>query len=307
MNKQKSTPVILIVEDDRTGLILLEECLKNEGYEVITATSGKAGFDILKENYENINVVLLDRMLPDMDGIEIARFIKSDSDMSKIPVIMQTGSDKPHQVKEGIDIGVFYYLAKPIVKTILQSVIVAAIKELKQHKLLDLEIKRHRSSFKLMTRAEFKLCTIDSANNLARFIANSFPNPRVILPGIAELLVNAVEHGICRISYEEKSKFLIEGAWNDEIDKRLALPENENKFVDVTFLKEGDKYKIIISDNGPGFDWSKYMFFDQSRALDVNGRGVARANILFDLLEYNKVGNSVTATVDNANKENLKW
>ena len=72
------------------------------------------------------------------------------------------------------------------------------------------------------------------------------------------------------------------------IDKRAQLPENIEKKAEVDFVKNGNKYVIKISDQGNGFFWQKYMNADHSRALESNGRGIARANIIFSKLELIK-------------------
>lgn len=300
-------PLILIVEDDRATSLFIEECLKERKYKVIKADNGKDAIEIIAEKHQSLFAIILDRMLPDMDGVEVVRWMKNNKDISKVPIIMQTSADKPSQVKEGVDLGVFYYLVKPIVKEILNSVVLSAIKETKQHRLLKSEIKNHKSSFGLIEKASFKLQTLNEVNNLSCFISNSFPNPYKILPAIAELLVNAVEHGNCGITYDEKTKLVETDKWKEEVDRRCNLEENKSKFVEVLFSKTNEDYSISISDKGPGFNWPNYLRLDPSRALDLHGRGIARANMIFDILEYHGNGNKVVGKVKSANKDNFKW
>ncbi len=304
----KNTPaVILVVDDDRTILAVIESLLKKNGYEVITAINGTMAEQAITENHKKIDAILLDRMMPDMDGIDVVKWMNSNKKISTPPIIMLTVLDRPEQVKEGIDEGVFYYLTKPIQEPVLKSVVSSAVRESKQHKLLTQELERHRNGFKLLDNASFKVHTLDEADDVACFIANSFPEPSKILPGIAALVINAIEHGNCQIFYDEKSKLVSEGTWREEVEKRLTLEENKNKFADVIFTKEGQKYTIKITDQGQGFTWKKFIIADPSRALDNHGRGIARANMIFDSLEYNKQGNQVSATVDKTDKESFTW
>jgi two-component system cell cycle response regulator len=304
----KNTPsVILVVDDDRTILTIIEALLKKNGYEVITALSGLMAKQVITENHKKIDAVLLDRMMPDMDGIDVVKWINNNKKISTLQIIMLTILDRPEQVKEGIDEGVFYYLTKPIQEPVLKSVVASAVRESKQHKLLTQELKRHRNGFKLLMDASFKIRTIEEAEDVACFITNAFPEPSKILPGVAALIVNAIEHGNCQIFYDEKSKLISEGTWKEEIEKRLTLEENKNKFVDIVFNKEGEKYTIKITDQGQGFVWKKFIVVDPSRALDNHGRGIARANMIFDSLEYNKQGNQVVAIVDKTGKESFVW
>ena len=190
---------------------------------------------------------------------------------------------------------------------VLRSVVSSAVKESKQKRILREELKGHKSSFQLMNRALFSLQTISEAEKISCFVANCFPDPESVLPGIAELIVNAIEHGNLSISYEDKTALLVSGKWREEIDQRAQLPENINKKAEVDFSKDGSKYMIKISDQGSGFIWQKYMQIDPARALDSHGRGIARANMIFSKLQYNKEGNQVLATIDSTVTSTLDW
>ena len=306
-NEAISPSTLLVVDDDRTALMTLEVRLQSQGYTVITAIDGKSACEIIEKEHKVIDAILLDRMMPEMDGIQVIEWLKKQKNLTRIPIIMQTGSDRPDQIKEGIDAGVFYYLTKPIAEEVLRSVVSSAVKESKQKKVLRSELSSHRSSFKLMNRAVFYVQTIIEAENISCFVANCFPDPETVLPGIAELIVNAIEHGNLAISYEDKTALLLSGGWREEVDKRAQLPENIEKKAEVDFVKNGNKYVIKISDQGNGFFWQKYMNADPSRALESHGRGIARANIIFSKLEYNKEGNQVLATIDSTLKSTVDW
>ena len=83
--------------------------------------------------------------------------------------------------------------------------------------------------------------------------------------------------------------------------------EYKNKFVEVIFNKEDKKYSIKVTDQGSGFAWQKFIAVDPARALDNHGRGIARANMIFDSLQYNKQGNQVIAIVDKTGKDSFTW
>lgn len=302
-----SMPLVLIVEDDRSMLMMLENRLIKKGYKVITAQDGKSAREQIEKYHLVIDAMLLDRGMPDIDGLEIVEWLDNRDDLVKIPIIMQTGADKPEQIKEGIDAGVFYYLTKPIKDELLTSVLNSAIKDSRRSKLLRKEMEKHKTGFSLIHNARFYLRTLEEAEDLSCFIANSFPDPTKILPGIAELIINAVEHGKCKVSYEEKSKLVKQDKWRAEVDRRCHLKENINKLVEVIFQRKGNRYSIRVADKGDGFLWKKYMQVDPSRAMDNHGRGIARANMLFNKLIYNRSGNIVIAVVDPSLKDDIDW
>lgn len=305
--KATNSSIVLVVDDDRTTLMAIETRLQKQGYKIVTATNGKEACDTIKKMHNILDAILLDRIMPGMDGLEVLKWLKKQPNLTKPPIIMVTGANKPDQIKEGIDAGVFYYLTKPLQADVLKSIILSAVRESRQHRTLDVELKRHKASFKLMERGIFQLSTLEEAENISCFIANCFPDAKNVLPGIAELIINAVEHGNLLVSYDEKSKFIESGTWQEELNRRSKLPENKDKKVEIIFIREGDKYSIKISDQGKGFNWSKFMNVDPARALDNHGRGIARANMIFSKLQYNKEGNQVIAVIDQSEHKNLEW
>lgn len=286
---------ILVVDDNPTILHLLNKTLEKEGFTTLTATNGIEAMQQLAKHIDTIDVILLDRIMPEMDGIEVTRKIMNDHKLRHIPIIMQTSADKPEEISEGIKAGVFYYLTKPIERKTLLSVVSAAIKEIKQRKILRAEMQRHKMSFGLIEVMKSSCRDLYEAENLSSFLANCFPDPERALTGISELLINAVEHGNLDISYEEKTKLVEENRWKDEVSRRLKDPVNNNKNVTVIFEKKGEAYYLQVTDQGKGFNWQEYLELDPSRASDNHGRGVAMANMIaFDRLVYNEKGNQVT-------------
>lgn len=300
-------PLILAVDDDRTILMIIETMLQKQGYNVITANNGQTAQDIIMEKHELLDAIILDRMMPDIEGLEVAKWLKNNRSLTQVPIIMQTIADRPEQIKEGIDAGVFYYLTKPIQEEVLKSVIISAVRESKQKRTLKQEMNGHKLSFKLIENCEFQLQTLQEAEDLSCFLANFFPNPDVALPGLAELVINAVEHGSGNISYDEKTQLIAEGKWREELNKRIQSEPFSKKKVTVSFTKQDNKLMVKISDEGTGFKWENYLNVDPSRSMDNHGRGIARANMIFDSLQYNKIGNEVVALIDMDARKNFDW
>ncbi|AAY61901.1 diguanylate cyclase domain protein [Rickettsia felis str. Pedreira] len=103
---------ILVVDDIETNIKLLTAKLLKEYYTVLTANSGKEALAILKK--EKIDTILLDVMMPEMDGFEVCKTIKTDPETTHIPVVMVTAlSDIDDRVK-GLEAGADEFLTKPI-------------------------------------------------------------------------------------------------------------------------------------------------------------------------------------------------
>ena len=299
-------PLVLAVDDDRTLRMMLCGMVEALGYTVLEAANGKDALAILEEKPQQIDAILLDREMPMMDGMELTMRMKENGKLRKIPIIMQTGADKPEQIKQGIDAGVFYYLTKPVNQDILKSVLLAAIRESEQQRLLSTELQKHKTSFHMIDTCRFQLRTLAEAEHLAAFLANCFPEPDRTVSGLAELLVNAVEHGNLCIDYHDKTRLVEEGNWRSEVERRQSLAEHRQKRVDVMYRKKPEGSFVTIKDEGKGFDWKNYLQVDPSRASHNHGRGIAQANaISFDKITFNESGNEVSGFV--SNDKPLEW
>lgn len=287
---------ILVVEDDRLQRAFLEERVRAHGHDFCEAENGVEALSMLRADPSRIDIVLMDRIMPLMDGLTAVQRMKDDPELRKIPVIMVTGATSTHDIQEGLEAGVFYYLNKPVDTDILGSVLAAAVREVEQNRVLSTELKRQRVSFNLVQTAKFHLRTLEEAECLAAFAAHCFPEPERVLHGLAELLINAVEHGTLEIGYERKTTLIEDGTWRAEIERRLADETYQHKYVEVTIARRADGVYVVITDQGAGFDWQRYLTIDPARAGDNHGRGIAQARALsFDKLTYNEQGNQVVA------------
>lgn len=289
---------ILVVEDDRIERMFMEEQIKDLGHAMTAAENGEQALLKLRDANNPVDIILMDKMMPVMDGLTAVRRIKEDADLRKIPIVMITGAATARDIQEGIDAGVFYYLTKPVNEDVLKSVLSAATREANQMRALNDELGRHKSSFNLINTCKFHFRTLDEAESLAAFMAHCFPEPQRVLPGLAELMLNAVEHGICEIGYERKSELIDSGTLRAEVQRRQSLPEYKDRFAEAVITHKDNGIYAVIADPGAGFQWRQYMTIEPSRARDNHGRGIAQANALsFDKLTYNESGNQAIAFV----------
>ncbi|MEI4472071.1 response regulator [Frigidibacter sp. MR17.24] len=283
---------ILAIDDDPVALMVIQALLKRLGYDAESAPNGEVALDMLVGDYRP-EAILVDREMPGMNGVSFVRELKRDRGLSQIPVIMVTGSDDPEEVREGLDAGVFYYLQKPADVGILASVLAAALRQADQTRQLETG-ERSTTGFDLAEAAKWRFRTLHEALALAGFIANYFPDPDRSVDGIAALLSNAVEHGICEIGFEAKGRLLEDGRLDQEIRERLLARADRSATVAVQ--RRDDGVLMIVDDPGKGFDWKDYMTIEMSRSSASHGRGIARARATaFDEIRYNPAGNRVAA------------
>ena len=289
---------VLVVDDIETNRLLLSTLLARAEYAVDLATNGEESLELLQAQPSRYSAVLLDRMMPGMDGMEVLRRIKDDADLRGLPVIMQTAMVQDSEILEGLEAGAFHYLTKPIRKSTLLAVVGNAIAEHSHYLELHAELEKAASTLAMMRSGGFECRTTDDANRLAKFLANLCPRPERTFVGLAELLINGVEHGNLGISYVEKTRLNADMALHAEIERRLTLPEHAGKFVDVQYERSDDAIRFRICDQGEGFDWQAYVEVDPSRVLDSHGRGIAMAKLVsFDSVEYLGTGSEVVAEV----------
>jgi two-component system, cell cycle response regulator len=106
------TARVLIVDDIPTNVRLLEARLSAEYYEVLTASSGPEALEICQRG--EVDIILLDVMMPGMDGFEVCSRLKSDRRTSHIPVLMVTALDQPSDRVHGLEVGADDFLTKPV-------------------------------------------------------------------------------------------------------------------------------------------------------------------------------------------------
>lgn len=102
---------IVVIEDEADILEVLQYNLKREGYTVVASRDGEQGLDSVRR--ENPDLVLLDLMLPGLDGLEVCKRLQSDPVTANVPVIMVTAKGEESDVVSGLQIGADDYVTKP--------------------------------------------------------------------------------------------------------------------------------------------------------------------------------------------------
>ncbi len=159
---------ILVVDDEKDLLDLIEYNLKKEGFQVLKAENGEEGIKVAKEHKPDL--VLLDIMMPKMDGLEAVEIMRMDDALKKIPIIFLTARSDEKTEVEGLDKGGDDFITKPISTTKLVSRIKAVMRRFDENQesvnkleVHDLEIDKDRYLVKKsgeefqLPRKEFEL------------------------------------------------------------------------------------------------------------------------------------------------------
>ena len=154
------TARILVVDDVSANVKLLEARLSAEYFDVITASSGTEALSVCER--ADCDIVLLDVMMPDMDGFEVCRRLKSNPATHFIPVVMVTALDSPSDRLRGLEAGADDFLTKPVSDVVL----LARVRSLTRLKMMTDELRmRAVTSLEIGLEAPERSAVVDSGKN----------------------------------------------------------------------------------------------------------------------------------------------
>jgi DNA-binding response OmpR family regulator len=265
--------VALVVEDERDTGLLLGEHLRRWGFDPTVLGEGKPAISWVRENKPEL--ILLDLLLPDMDGFEICETLKLDRETNLIPIIMITCLSGEEDKFHGLQVGANRYLTKPFTAEGLNQAIKDAFGWLEG-------LKRHGTEgeirFQLRSDAQF----LEELNQLlaSLFLFSGLTQSQVkqLTTAVRELGTNAIE-------------------WGHQ--------KQTDRIVSVDYHIDPEKITITIRDTGPGFDPKHmphaahpddptgHMMVRETLGLREGGFGILMSRGLVDDLQYNETGNEV--------------
>lgn len=170
-----SRQTILAIDDEKDILKLLQYNLEKEGYQTLLAKSGEEGLELAKAKRPDL--ILLDIMMPGMDGLEVCKLLGADKDTKNIPVIMLTAKSSELDQVVGLEIGAADYVSKPFSVKVLLAKIKKMVRKASQTpseepvlKAGDLLLDKTRMSFTVkgkfiaLTKIEFRILEFLMAN-----------------------------------------------------------------------------------------------------------------------------------------------
>lgn len=287
--------VIVLVDDDPLWCRLIRHMLEPDDILLLECHSIAEAREMIASNTAvDIDLVLLDRTLPDGDGLQLIPELREITGSLDLPVIVQSGRVAEDEIETGLRFGAFHYLAKPYTRDALRAFVRVAVRNFRDRRHLLERLHSAEDGLDFLTAAEFEIRTPADVIVLAPYLARFFPNAETAALGISELLKNAIEHGNLEISHARKCDLLAHGSMKAQIEQRLAMPEYCGRRVQVRLSRDDERVGLSIRDSGPGFDWQKYLDIDQQRLFDLHGRGIALVRqYCFDGVEYRGKGNEV--------------
>lgn len=129
-DSQSQAPAILLIEDEPDLLELLRYNLEREGYTVRAVTTGEEGLKQVRADVPSL--ILLDLMLPGMNGLEVCRTLKSRDQTADVPIIMLTAKGEEQDIVRGLEMGADDYIPKPFSPRVLLARIAAVLRRAAQ-------------------------------------------------------------------------------------------------------------------------------------------------------------------------------
>jgi two-component system, OmpR family, response regulator len=265
--------IALIVEDEKDTGALLGEHLRRWGFRPTVLTEGPPALNWVRQNKPDL--ILLDLLLPGMDGFTICEHLKLDRDTNLIPIIMITALTDAEDKVHGLQVGANRYLSKPFVPSELQS----AIREVTDWRD---DIQKNGTEGEIRFHLQSDAQYLEELNHLlsSLFLFSGLTQAQVkqLIMAVREMGTNAIEWG-----------------HQKQVDR----------VVTVLYRIDPEKITITIRDTGPGFDPKNlphaanpddpvgHMMVREMLGLREGGFGILMSQGLVDEMTYNETCNEV--------------
>ena len=286
---------VLAADDDDMNLFILSKNLRGTGYIPIEAEDGAKAWQYITQNPSGVDIMMVDRMMPGINGLDLIRKVRSQPSMRFTPIIMQSGKVGTDILKDAYCAGADGYLIKPFSEKDMKNMVDKAKYDVERHSVL-MDLLDNPSS--LSSSSVIILRTMDEAYVIAASLAQKAIDKIGVACAILEILINAIEHGNLEIGLENKKRLIANSNYRQEIEYRLAQPIVGQRVVTVEVDEFDDKRVITIQDEGKGFEWQRYTTFDAGSITQLCGQGINKAINLLEKVEFLENGNKVRCHFD---------
>jgi two-component system, cell cycle sensor histidine kinase and response regulator CckA len=234
----KHSTTILIVDDELFGRKALGGLLAGQDYQIIFATSGLEALDLAKENIPDL--ILLDVMMPDIDGFEVCQRLRSDNLLADIPILMVTGLDDPQSRLQGLEAGADDFITKPYNAIELRARI-RTISRLNRYKRLLQERAKFEQTVEFSPNG---IIIIDLAGTIS--LINPAMLRMLILENTTPVIGQSIFQFVSKNSQENLSKLLEQGQQQAVLNQEIEFLASNN----TTFPAEVDIGGFLLEHKG---------------------------------------------------------
>ncbi len=289
---------ILVVDDESEILDLLSTYFESQAYTVSKALDATKGMQILNAE-PDIAVVISDIGLPGMSGIDFLKIARETKE--ETPVIMITGLRSLDNAISAIKNGAQDFITKPFALDEVHKVV---------EKVLRYRLKKEQKAriweYSEAMSASFSVPTREAdpgviSHFIAKFLLHSgfchHDEHNQWHVAIMETIINAIEHGNLELPSVIKGddfEKIIE--FENLRESRLKDPKFGTRLIKIRMDYNNRRFSLTIEDEGPGFEWQKYLQPTQQGEINTKsyGRGFMLIHHVIDQISFNKKGNSIT-------------
>ena len=224
---------ILIVDDHEDNIELLRARLEARGYATVSAHDGQQALDIATRA-PHPDLILLDVMMPNIDGIEVARRLKGDESLPFMPIIMQTALDSTEHTVEGLDAGADDYITKPINFAVLE----ARVRTQLRLKGLVEEVQRQKEELERISRTD-ALTGLDNRRHLEERLEEQFEHAKRLHEHFAVVMCDLDKFKSVNDTYGHQA--------GDEVLRQCArILKGEAREIDRVGRYGGEEFMLVL-------------------------------------------------------------
>jgi DNA-binding response OmpR family regulator len=290
-------PHILLIDDDVNVLGMVGEALTHFGIKVHPFAEGQRALRLLEDaESPQFDLVITDINMDGMDGFDVIDRVKSVK--PGMPVILMTGQATLDFAIRAMRMGASNLFQKPL---ILRELVNSVFHLVELHRELRLAEVGLKGLVEERRHFLFRANELDIPSLVGHMTDRLVPmglarpsNVDVIGMAFHEALVNALEHGCLEMDSKLKGDLFAEkDAFAATMQERLADPRYAQRRIDVEIHTTPQRFEVIITDEGPGFDTSAISKFTDVGPGKQCGRGLAMIQLVMDGVSHNAKGNQI--------------
>lgn len=289
--------LLLVTEEEQTDL-LLEKLRQSEELHTEIVYDPEAMLDLA--GLDHFDIVLIDMDIPGLNSSRIIRELKqirSDQEF-----IVMTGDPNYEKVLMSIREGAMDFFIKPV-----DEMSITRILQTHRYRVFRSRFASKIDRFISIKHVELSIPTdVTLLSFTSNRLTEDIYHAGAIAPrqlynlnlAIFEGLTNALEHGNLEISYEDKTRHIVDGNYMTRIRELCNDERFKNRMIHITYDINKDKVSISIRDEGDGFDVTNYLKkLDDRTNEDYHGRGIILIQKTMDEVTFNETGNEVTMSL----------
>jgi DNA-binding response OmpR family regulator len=282
----------------------LGEQLAGLGFEPVYVPATLAGVAELDKRGAAGRAILLDWRYEGPKNAGFAEALAAKAALAGVPVMTLTAADRADDARLAWEAGLGTVLSTPCRLADLKGALDKLARgPAREDSGDDLGLS---GATALLESCKFRFRNPRDIERLVPVIAALLPHPRRSVAGLAELMMNAIEHGNLEIGHELKAEWIARGVYQAELVKRLRTPPYSSRWAELIVNRREDGLMIVIMDEGCGFCWQNLIGEEPRPAAEACGNGLAKAQRdSFDELRFNHIGNQVTAFVATGSPESI--